>query len=303
MGFKNVFLSFLLGCTANILAAEESCQIETYFKIYRLNPSQNLNYKDVVKNSNCNDLVLNKFAGLLTTLEGNVHSKALEQEFQLGDNSTHITITPNKFSIGNINDLLKAQATADTNLYFTETKLTSNKKILGLNENENVEVTCDNCLIYGDRNVKLDIVNPINATRVTSWANTKIVAKIRALKASNNINFQKESFTKEDFFAEDLYTTEPSRFISDFDNIKFYKPNKAIIKGMPITTMDIQPIQLVKYGTPVKIILKNQNINIIKNAIPHRAGVFGEVIELKNPTNNKLLTGKVVDFNKVMIEL
>ena len=37
--------------------------------------------------------------------------------------------------------------------------------------------------------------------------------------------------------------------------------------------------------------------------MPSRSAQFGETIELKNPSNNKIIVGKVVDYNKVVIEL
>jgi len=37
--------------------------------------------------------------------------------------------------------------------------------------------------------------------------------------------------------------------------------------------------------------------------MPTRSAQFGESIELRNPNNNKIMAGKVVDYNKVVIEL
>jgi hypothetical protein len=66
--------------------------------------------------------------------------------------------------------------------------------------------------------------------------------------------------------------------------------------------MDIQPVNLVNYGTPVKINLKNSAISLTKIASPTRSAQFGESVELKI-NNEKTITGKVIDYNQVVIEL
>ncbi|MCK6593607.1 MAG: flagellar basal body P-ring formation chaperone FlgA [Bacteriovoracaceae bacterium] len=282
---------------------KEECTIETFASIYRLSPSQYFAPKDVIKSSNCDNLVINKFTQILMSLEGIALSNVLEKELSEDFKNIKITLNPAKIFVGNLNDYLKTNLANETNLFFTDTRLSSTKKVLTLNEEELIEVSCESCLSYGDKNIKIDLVHPINATRISQWLSTKVTAKITVLKANKNINLQNEGFKKDDFITEDLLTTQPDKFISQFEMIKFYKPNKVIIQGMPLTNQDIAPLQLVRYGTPVKVVLKNNNISIIKSAIPHKSANFGETIELKNPSNNKLISGKVVDFNKVLIEL
>lgn len=291
------------GFTEDVKKNEESCAINSFATIYRLNPSQYFNPKEVIKNSTCNDFVNNKFSSLLSTTEGLALSSHLVNELKNEFPNLIIEIYPVKISLQNLNDQLKLSLSEGTNLFFTDTKLTTNKKLLTLNEGERLEVSCENCLSYGDRSIKIDTVNVLEATRITTWVSSKVAAKVTVLKANRNIGIQTDKFQKEDFVLENMLTTEPNKFLSNYEDIKFFKPNKTLIKGMPITTTDITAIQLVKYGTPVKIILKNQNISILRNAIPHRSAGFGETIELKNPQNNKLITGKVIDFNKVLIEL
>lgn len=282
---------------------QEACVIKSYQNIYRLSPSQFFNSKEVIIDSTCDIFINNKFSSLLSSTEGTALATHLINELKEDFPHHNIEIFPPKIFMANMNDLLKDRLANKTNLFFTDIKLSTSKKILALKENERIDFMCDICNTYGDRNVKYDVTNVLEGTKVSNWISTKIAAKINVLKASHNLGINHDRFTKDDFILEDILTTEPSKFISSLNEIKFHKPNKALIKGMPITLLDITPIQLVKYGTPVKLILKNQNISILKNAIPHRSGSFGEIIELKNPQNNKLITGKVIDFNKVLIEL
>lgn len=297
--FSENALSFTGEPNANV----EKCTITSFATIYRLSPAQYFNPKEVIQNSTCNEFINNKFSSLLSSTEGIALSSHLVNELANEFQNLTIEVLPNKISLQNLNDKLKNTLSENSNLYFTDTRQVNNKKLFALKENEKLEVFCDNCMSYGERNIRIDTVNILEGTRITHWVSSKLAANVSVLKAKHNIPLQKNKFEKEDFITEKLLTTEPNRFISNYEDVKFYKPSKTLIRGMPITTQDISPIQLVRYGTPVKLILKNQNINIQRSAIPHRSGAFGEIIELKNPQNNKLITGKVIDFNKVLIEL
>ena len=94
----------------------------------------------------------------------------------------------------------------------------------------------------------------------------------------------------------------PDNVLTTLDNINFYKTNKTIVQNAVVSNMDLQAVNLINFGTPVNVTLKNDNIALQRTAMPLRSARFGETIELKGP-NNKNIAGKVVDFNKVVIEL
>lgn len=66
--------------------------------------------------------------------------------------------------------------------------------------------------------------------------------------------------------------------------------------------MDILAVNLINYGTPVKALYKINGLTLEKNFMPTRSARLNETVEL-NGAQNKKLYGKVVDFNKVEIEL
>ena len=128
------------------------------------------------------------------------------------------------------------------------------------------------------------------------------MAKVKVVKAKRSISFQQKNLNANDFYLDDVMTMTPDNVVTTLENIQFYKSNKTILQNAVVSNLDLQAINLVNYGTPVKVELKNEYIALQKIAMPIRSARFGETVELKGP-NNKNISGKVIDFNKVVIEL
>jgi flagella basal body P-ring formation protein FlgA len=128
------------------------------------------------------------------------------------------------------------------------------------------------------------------------------MAKIKVVKAIRNISFQQKNLDPKDFYFDEVLTLSPENALTSLDNITFYKSNKTIVQNAVVSNLDIQAVNLVNYGTPVIVTLKNDHIQLHKTAMPIRSARFGESVELKG-LNNKNISGKVVDYNKVVIEL
>ena len=87
------------------------------------------------------------------------------------------------------------------------------------------------------------------------------------------------------------------------DKIIFFKPTKTLKKGVPLLKRNLVPVKLVRSFAPVKIILSNKGIKLSGIAIAKKGGHYGEVIPLKNKKGKRIIFGKIIDFNKVKIEL
>jgi len=246
---------------------------------------------------------LNKISQLVSGSNGTISADFLKREVAKDFNTINLEISPRKTALLDLNTTMREQLTGGTNLYFLDTKSLNGLRTVGLVEGEQLKVNCESCSTFGEKNLKLDITNPIaNSTR-TLWFSSKIMAKVKVFKARRNISFQQKHLEADDFYADEIYSLSPDNIVTSLENIHFYKSNKTIIQGAVVSNMDLQAVNLVNFGTPVSLTLKNANINLSRKAIPNRSALFGETIELKNPSNNKVITGKVVDYNKVVIEL
>ena len=302
MMIKLTFL-YLFSFCASAFADEFKCSIELYSKVYRLDSTQELAANDISYKNDCDISVLNKLSQIISTSSGTVGVDFLSRELSKDFPKFNIQISPRKLSLLELNSTLRDQLTNETNLYFLDTKSLNGIKTLGLVEHEQLKSNCESCNSFGEKNIKIDIVNSMaNSTR-TLWFSSKIMAKIKVFKAKRNLSFQQGHLEAVDFYQDEIFTGNPENVLTSIDNIHFYKANRTIIQGAAVSNLDLQPVNLINYGTPVNVILKNQNINLQRTAMPSRSAQFGETIELKNPSNNKIIAGKVVDYNKVVIEL
>lgn len=276
----------------------EPCNIELYSKLYKFEKDQKIQVKDIIKSSTCNDAINSNLVSLISEQKSTeVFASTIEKTI---DKDVHIT--PRKIVVNDLSNTLHEQLVANSNLFFFDLKSINQFKTIALNEDESLRAVCDSCTGLGDRNIKIEISNPSANTMRSLWITTKIFAKAKVVKAKRTIGFQQKSLSADDFYIDETYTMMPDQLLGNIENINFYKPNKTILQGSIITNLDIQPVNLVNYGIPVKAILKSQSISLTKMAQPVRSAQYGEVVELK-VGNNKSISGKVIDYNQVVIEL
>lgn len=295
------YLAFLFTFTAFNLSASE-CQIELFSKVYRLQKDQPLVSRDIVRDSNCSPEITNKLGALISNSEGTVGTDFLRTELQKEFSDVTVTFTNKKLSLLDLNEALRDQLLPGSNLHFTQARSLNGLSSLGLVEGEQMRAVCDACTSFGEKNVKIDIANVVANSNRTVWFASKIMAKVKVVKAKRSISFQQKALSAEDFYYDEVLTATPDNALTTLDNINFYKSNKTILQNAVVSNLDLQAVNLVNYGTPVNVTLLHDNIALQKMAMPIRSARFGETIELKGP-NNKNIAGKVVDYNKVVIEL
>ena len=308
MNKKISFLFFILASTvfaetSTNLPVQNACNVELFAKIYRLDANQTLNNLDIIHKTDCDVSVSNKISQIISNSNGSVGADFLKRELVKDFKALEIEITPRKLSLLELNTTLRDQLTNDSNLFFQNTNSLNGIKSLGLVEGEQLKANCESCTSFGEKNVKIDIVNPLQNTTRTVWFSSRIMAKIKIFKAKRNLSFQQGHLDADDFYTDEIFTSNPENALTSLNNIQFYKANRTIVQGSVVSNLDLQAVNLISFGTPVNVTLKNQNINLQRTAMPTRSALFGETIELRNPNNNKIIAGKVVDYNKVVIEL
>lgn len=280
-----------------------SCSVELFAKVYRLENNQPLSNNDIIHQTNCENAISNKISQLISNSSGTVGADFLKRELAKDFNAITIEISPRKLSLMELNPTLRDQLTSGSNLYFFNTKSLNAIKTLGLIEGEQMKAICESCNSFGEKNIKIDISSPFQGTTRTLWFSSGIMAQVKVFKAKRSLSFQQNHLDVDDFYADEIFTSNSGNLLTSLNNIHFYKANKTILQGAVISNLDLQAVNLINFGTPVNVTLKNQNINLQRTAMPARSALFGEVIELRNPNNNKIIAGKVVDYNKVVIEL
>lgn len=291
------FLSIL-----SFSAFAEECSVELFSKVYRLEANQPLQVRDIVRSSTCTPEISNKLAKIVSNSEGTVGADFLRKEIEKDFPEITINFPTKKMSLLDLNNAFRDQLLPNTNLYFTQSRSLNGQTSIGLAEGEQMRAVCDACQSFGEKNVKVDITNALENSSRALWFASKIMAKVKVVKAKRSISFQQKSLEASDFYTDEILTMMPDNALTSLENIHFYKSNKTILQGAVVSNNDIQAVNLVTYGTPLNLVLKNSNINLQRMAMPMRSARFGETVEIKGP-NNKSIIGKVVDYNKAVIEL
>ncbi len=293
---------FLLLSLISLSAFGEECSIELFTKVYRLDQNQTLQAKDVIRQSDCPAEINSKLTSFVSNSQGTVGSDLLKRELQKEFPTLDIQFPTKRLSFLELNSTLRDQLVPGTNLYFTQARSLNNLSSVGLVEGETLQAVCDSCQSFGEKNVKLNIINIADNSSRTIWFASKVMAKLKVVKAKRSISFQQKALDPNDFYIDEVLTMTPDNALTTLDNIHFYKSNRTLLQGAVVSNMDLQPVNLINFGTPVNVQLKANNISLQKSAMPVRSARFGEIVELKGP-NNKLIAGKVIDYNKVVIEL
>ncbi|MBC7429221.1 MAG: flagella basal body P-ring formation protein FlgA [Bacteriovorax sp.] len=296
---KYFLLTFFFLTTA---APATECSVELFSKVYRMTVGQALQARDIINNSNCSPEITNKLAALVSTSEGTVGVDFLASELKKDFPDITLNFSTKKLSLLDLHSTMRDQLLPNTNLYFTQARSLNGLSTLGLVDGEQITAICDSCQNFGEKTIKLNISNVSSNTSRTLWFSSKIMAKIKVVKANRSISFQQKNLDPKDFYFEEIMTMNPDNALTSLDNIGFYRANKTIVQNAVVSNFDIQAVNLINYGTSVSVTLKSDSILLQKTAMPIRSARFGESVELQGPSN-KNITGKVVDYNKVEITL
>jgi len=66
---------------------------------------------------------------------------------------------------------------------------------------------------------------------------------------------------------------------------------------------DLNALSLVRAGVKTEVIIENELVKLKTSGISRSNGSLGEFVEVFHPQKNKKYLGKVIDINKVLVEL
>ena len=302
----NLIIILYLILTFSSLSAkvgpEKKCSIHTYDKIYYSNDSYNLS-NTIIKKSDCPKQIQSTFAKTLLKFKGALRSTYLNIAFKKDFYPYQVTTIPNEIEIQSIASQVQNKIDLPPKWKLTNIKLLSNKRVITLNKNQSINFTCGQCNSTGEKNIKFEISSYDKNIPQHEWMTAILKIKTKVLIAEKNIIANGRSLKAQDFSFNSIDTTSPSSYFTDVSQLKFFKVNRSINPGTPLKTRQLTPINLVKAGVPTQIMFFGDSLKLYGKAMPLRAGKLGEIIRLRNSKSGHNITGKVIDFNKVKVEL
>ena len=121
--------------------------------------------------------------------------------------------------------------------------------------------------------------------------------------AAHNLSVTNEALSEKDLQKAFIEAVNPEQYTWETDQLAYYKINHSIVAGTPIKRSDLSPLVLVTPGVPAEVIFISNSIRITGKALPTSRGQWGESVKMINEKNRKTIIGKVIDFNKVLVEL
>ncbi|MGE3609635.1 MAG: flagella basal body P-ring formation protein FlgA [Bacteriovoracaceae bacterium] len=173
---------------------------------------------------------------------------------------------------------------------------------ISLAPGDRIELYCPQCL-FGDKQPLEVRILGFDGSLKTTYAQVDFKKMVRAYRVLSPLqsfsNIEYELNLKEEFVESIPYTD----LVTDLEQLKFFKTNKPIAAGSLLRRSDLNAVSIVKAGLKTEVIFENQQVRIKTSGISRSSGGIGDLVEVFHPQKNKKYQGKVIDINKVLVEL
>ncbi len=249
----------------------------------------------VLKLKNCTEDQVETIRATLSNLEGNISSFQLKHLVNIPE----FNLNQERLIIKSLNKISKDQLALKDNIHVTAAKGTPS--LVEFNSNDSLSVFCNSCLYGANQDLLINIKsvlgmvnkNNIKVDFKTYFKAYRLLSNTAAFSTISQDNI-------EVIHTEKIPHTE---LVSNVDELRFFQTNKPLKAGEILKMSDLSPLRIIKAGVKSEVILENQFIKIKTHGIPRSAGSIGQMIEVYHPEKNKKYFGKVIDINKVHVQL
>lgn len=256
--------------------------------------------RSVFQSKDCNTVALNDLHQIILATEGRIAAYQIQE--MMAAKSHPVTITPQSVVVQNLRSLIREQLLLPQGVHVKSTRAQSTPGILGLPAGDRVEVSCTSCLFGTQQPINVTI-HGFDGSRQSIWATAdfkKMVKAYRLVSPLASFSTLNESSAIREEYVEEIPHTD---LITDPSTLKFYVTNKPLRAGELLRRSDLNAVNLVRAGLKTEVVLENQLVRIKTQGISRSNGSIGEFVEVFHPQKNKKYQGKVVDINKVLVEL
>lgn len=256
--------------------------------------------KNVYQIKNCDSKVSDDLHQIVSGLEGRVASFQLKE--MMNTRGHQIEIAPQSVIIQQFRTVIRDQLLLPPGVQVKETRSINMPGILALPAGDKIEVSCIGCLFGTQQSLNVAVLG-FDGSRQSMLASAdfkkmvkafRLTAALPSFSSVNDMNILKEEY---------IETIPHTDLITDVDSLKFYKTNKPLKAGEILKKSDLNAVNLVRAGLKTDVVLENQMVRIKTSGISRGNGTIGELVEVYHPQKNKKYQGRVIDINKVLVEL
>lgn len=289
------FVFFILSSLS--IASVFSCEINTYANIVFLR-NTNLKTNQAYKKSNCSEKINKLFLEYLKESQGTIETKNLVRYLKNPD----MKITPARIAVRSLRNILINELNFDNNYKWETLNEVNNQLIIAYDHEDDIRFLCRRCNHLGKNNLKV-LINRYNGKKNVFWVKGNILSQVKTFVATRDLPALKSINPSSDFREEVIYSKKPSDFLIDKDILKYSKLSRSINKGLPLQRNQIIPIKLVKAGAVVNVNLKSDQIQLSSKAAAINSGKLNDIIRVRNFKTGRVIQGRIVDYNKIEVEL
>lgn len=281
----------------NPVFANGTCHMNSSSRIVLVD-TKKLAFNDIASAENCSTDSQIRFLEMISSGSGTLRADMIRENFP-----EKVKITPRLIRIDTLSSILGNRYSTFDKWVWTDIKFVSGKSAIKMTQTEKLDFNCDFCKNLGNKSINMVIVDPIKSTNRTEWFNASLKVEAIALVSNADIQVTMDGLNPGVFEEKKVLTSKPENFFTNKSKLVFYKLTRPMQKGETLMFNHITPANLVQQGRAVTVVLSNTTMNLSGKALPLSNGKIGEIIQLRNPKSKKVMVGKVIDFNKVVIEL
>jgi len=261
--------------------------------------SQDAQINDAFLQENCSPETVSEVTHILKSVEGRMTSFQLNE--LLRAKNLAAKVSPDIFRVQQLPHLVREQISLPVGYQLRQVEAFNGKDFLSLNAGERVSVKCSNCAFIGKDPLILEVQNPNGEmAKHTVMAQFKKLVKAYRVKNTQGAFMEVSPSSLAEEYVESIPQTD---LISDLSVLRFYKCNKPLRAGELLKKADLHPVNLVRAGVSTEVIIENELVKIKTNGISRANGSIGDFVEVFQPGKNKKYYGKVIDLNKVHVDL
>lgn len=288
-----LLLSFLLILSSLALACEITLPKRAVVLGQSGNCGSSVSFKD------CADEIKRELSEVLTGLEGRVSTKSLVR--MMSTRGHEVRIAPAAIQIEQLSSVLREELPLPQGVHVKRVSGINTPDLLALAPGDRLSARCPSCL-FGSQQIVNVLVNGFDGTQREITASADFRKMVRAFRVSASVN-SFSAITESDLQEEYTDSVPYTDLLTDTSALRFYKTNKFIKAGELLRLADLNAVNLVKAGLKTEVILENSLVKIKTQGISRSNGAIGDLVEVYHPQKQKKYQGKVIDSNKVLVEL
>lgn len=261
--------------------------------------SETADLRSAIHHQNCPEETVTEITQILSSVEGKITAPQLVTMFRIKNQD--VKIEPSVVQIQQFKQIVRDQLILPPGVQMKSSEAINAQNFIALAPGDRLEVQCVGCLYGTGQPLNVNLMGfDGNQRTLTVRADFKKMVKAYRLTSFMPAfaDVQKDVLKEE--YVESIPHTD---LITDLGILRFYKLNKPVKAGELLKMSDLNAINLVKAGLKTEVIIENDLVRIKTDGISRSNGTLGEFVEVFHPQKNKKYQGKVVDINKVLVEL